>query len=49
MIFPDRHFWNHTWEKSNRPVFVNMNLVFLLAAGANSLVDSFPYHVNDHS
>ena len=42
-IFPDSHFWNHTSEKSNRPVFVNMNLVFLLALCANSLVDSFPF------
>ena len=41
-IFPDSHFWNHTSEKNNRPVFIKMNLALLLAAYANSL-DSFPY------
>ena len=43
-IFPDCHFWNHTLEKSDRTIFVNMHLGFLLAACANSLVDSFPYN-----
>ena len=55
-IFPYCHFWNHTYENSNRPVFVNMNLVFLLAICANILVDSLPFkscqiqicHVHDH-
>ena len=42
-IFPESHFWNHTYEKSNRSVFENMNLVFSLAACANSLVVSFPF------
>ena len=36
-------YWNHTYEKSNRSVFENMNLVFSLAACANSLVVSFPF------
>ena len=42
-IFQDSRFWNHTWEKSNRPVFINMNWVFLLTACNNSSVESFPY------
>ena len=42
-IFPESHFWNHTYEKSSRSVFENMNLVFSLAACANSLVVSFPF------
>ena len=42
-IFPDSHFWGHTSVKSDRNVFVNMNLVFLLAACAISLVDSILY------
>ena len=29
-------------KKSNRPTFVNINLVFLLAACGNRLVDRFP-------
>ena len=41
-IFLKSHFWNHTSEKSNHPVFINMNLVFLLASCANSLVERFP-------
>ena len=55
-IFPYCHFWNHTYENSNRPVFVNMNLVILLAICAHILVDSLPFkscqiqicHVHDH-
>ena len=41
--------WRVTYEtilikkRINRPVFVKMNSIFLLAAGANSLEDSFPY------
>ena len=42
-IFLHSFFWNHTSKKSNRPVFVNMNIVFLLPASANSLVDSFSF------
>ena len=30
-------------EKNNRPVFVNMDLLFLLTFCANSLANSFPY------
>ena len=42
-ILPDSHSWNHTYKKSNFPVFVNMSLEFLLPACAKSLVDSSPY------
>ena len=42
-LFLDSHFWNHAQDKSNRPVLVNMKLVFLLASCANSLADSFSY------
>ena len=43
-IFPDSLFWNHTLEKSNSSVVVNMDLVFLLADYTNSLLDDcFPY------
>ena len=38
--FPGNHIWKY---KSNCTIFVNMNLAFLFAACASSLVDSFPY------
>ena len=42
-FFPDSHFWNNGEEKDHGPVFINMKFVSLLAAGANSLFDSFSY------
>ena len=40
--FLGSHFWNHTQKKSNCTGFANMNVVFLLTASANSLMDNFP-------
>ena len=42
-IFANSHFKNHNFKKSNRPLFVNINLVFSLAACTNRFVDSFLY------
>ena len=42
--FPKRHFWKKSLKKKQPSSFRKHNLVFLIAACTNSLVDNFPYN-----